>query len=106
MANKICMIGATDDGDRIFCLYKQGTETLARGYYDFNKSSFIITEFYTKKLTPGQTPKDVIKEMKTTLDLNYDWELKDDEKIIKHIEEGIINSKRKRKRKKKKNKNE
>ena len=99
MIGKLHTIAATEDGDRIFCLYKQGNTTLLKGFYDFPRESFYITEFYTKKLSPDQTPKQVIEELKEYLFVEYDWELKNEKLIIKHIEEGIINSKRKKKKK-------
>ena len=97
-ANKICTIAASEDGDRIYCLYKEESETLAKGFYDFIKEKFIVTEFYTKKLKEGQSPREVIMNMKHTLDVDYDWELTDEDKIIQNIEEGMM-KKKKRKRK-------
>lgn len=99
-ANKISTIATSEDGDRIYCLYKEDSDTLAKGFYDFIKENFILTEFYTKKLKEGQTPREVIMNIKRTLDVDYDWELADEEKIITSIEEGMM-KKKKRKRKKK-----
>jgi hypothetical protein len=101
-ANKICTVATSEDGDRIYCLYKEESETLAKGFYDFIKERFIVTEFYTNKLKEGQSPREAIINMKQTLDLDYDWELTDEDKIIQNIEEGMM-KKKKRKRKKKTN---
>ena len=103
MTGKISMVGASEDGDKIYCLYREGTDVLLRGFYDFEKESFFICEFYTKKLKPEQTPKSVIMSLKEILDIDYDWELKDDESIIRNIEEGIISAKRKYRKKRKNN---
>ena len=99
-ANKIHTIATSDDGDKIYCLYKEESDTLVKGFYDFTKERFIVTEFYTKKLKDGQTPREVIMNMKQILDIDCDWELKDEESIIHNIEEGMM-VKKKRKRKNK-----
>jgi hypothetical protein len=96
MGNKICTVATSEDGDRIYCLYKQGGDTMAKGFYDFNKHTFIITEFYTRKLPPDQTVEEVIKEMKYTLDVDFDWELKDEDKLIENINEGLMKKKKKK----------
>ncbi len=96
MGNKIYTVATSEDGDRIYCLYKHGGDTMAKGFYDFNKHTFIITEFYTRKLPPDQTVEEVIKEMKYTLDVDFDWELKDEDKLIENIEEGMLNKKKKK----------
>lgn len=96
MGNKICTVATSEDGDRIYCLYKHGGDTMEKGFYDFNKHTFIITEFYTRKLPPDQTVEEVIKEMKHTLDVDFDWELKDEDKLIQNIEEGMLNKKKKK----------
>ena len=97
MGNKICTVATSEDGDRIYCLYKEGSETMAKGFYDFNKHTFIITEFYARKLTPDQTVEEVINEMKYVLDVDFDWELKDEEKLIENIKEGMLKKKKKKK---------
>jgi hypothetical protein len=94
MSNKICTVATSEDGDRIYCLYKQGGDTMAKGFYDFHKHAFIITEFYTRKLPPDQTVEEVIKEMKYTLDVDFDWELKDEDKLIENINEGLMKKKK------------
>ena len=96
MGNKICTVATSEDGDRIYCLYKHGGDTMAKGFYDFNKHTFIITEFYTRKLPPDQTVEEVIKEMKYTLDVDFDWELKDEDKLIENINEGLMKKKKKK----------
>ena len=98
MGNKICTVATSEDGDRIYCLYKEGGETMAKGFYDFNKHTFIITEFYARKLTPDQTVEGVINEMKFVLDVDFDWELKDEEKLIENIKEGMLKKRKKKKR--------
>ena len=101
-SNKISTIAASEDGNRIYCLFKQDNKTIAKGYYDFEKESFFITEFYTKKLPEGETPKQAIETFKHLLDLDFDWNLKDADKLIEAIEEGEL----KTKKRKRKNKNE
>ena len=103
MGNKICTVATSEDGDRIYCLYKQGGDTMAKGFYDFNKHTFIITEFYTRKLPPDQTVEEAIKEMKYTLDVDFDWELKDEDKLIESINEGLMKKKKKKRIRHRKN---
>ena len=96
MTGKIGMVAASEDGDRIYCIYKQQGDTLLKGFYDFDRHTFIITEFYTKKLQPEQTPRDVILAFKELLNVDFDWELKNEESIIKNIEEGLLKGRRKK----------
>ena len=98
MNNKICTVATSDDGDRIYCLYKRDRETLAKGFYDFNKHTFIITEFYTRKLKPEETVEEIIGSMRQTLDYDFDWTLEDEDKLIDNIKEGMMMKKKKKKR--------
>lgn len=100
--SKICTVSVSDDGDRIFCLWKEGSTTIAKGFYDFNRHQFSVSEFYTKKLLPGETPRDAITRLQQTLDIEMDWELKDPEGLIRSVEEGINKIKNKKKRKRNK----
>lgn len=96
MAGKIAMVAASEDGDRIYCLYKQNGESLVKGFYDFDKHTFIVTEFYTKKMQQDQTPRSIILALKELLRIDFDWELTNEESIIRNIEEGLLKGKRKR----------
>lgn len=102
-ANKLCMVAASEDGNRIYCTYKENNIILLKGFYDFNKETFVVMEFYTKKLTTGQKPEDVIASLKKLLFLDYDWELRDEERIIEHIKEGLLKAKRKKRKRKQRN---
>ena len=48
--NKLCTVAASEDGNRIYCTYKENNVILLKGFYDFNKETFVVMEFYTKKL--------------------------------------------------------
>ena len=102
MAFKLSMVASSDEGDKIYCLYKNGSDILVRGYYDFNKDTFIVTSFHSSKLKDDMTVESVIEGLKTMLLLEHDWEFKYHKKVIKLIKEGIIKA-RKRKNRKKKN---
>ena len=41
--------------------------------------------------------------MKYTLDVDFDWELKDEDKLIKNIEEGMLKKKKKKRVRHRKN---
>ena len=96
MSTKICTVATSEDGDKIYCMCKYDGKTLAKGLYDFNKHTFIITEFYANKLTPEQSTEEIIREFKRTLDIDFDWELKDEERLIENINEGMLRRKKKR----------
>ena len=105
MSEKLSLVASSEDGNKIYCLYKIDNKIIARGFYDFNRDSFVVTEFYKNKLEPEQTIKSIIISLKEFLLINFDWELKHTNRIIYNIENNIIPYKRKRKKKYEKRKN-
>lgn len=96
---KLSLIGASDDGDRIFCMFKSNGKSLVRGMYDFSRETFVALNFQPINLQEGQTPEMVFNELSKTLMEDFDWEFKDKEKILTMINNGKkINAKRKKKK--------
>ena len=77
--NRILPVGTTKNGDKIFCTYKHNHSIIIRGFYDFNKETFIITKYKPIKNT---NPEIIIKQFNEQLIENYDWNIKHIDEII------------------------
>ena len=93
------MLADSEDGNKIFCLYKINKIPLVKGYYNFATELFTVTHFNTKRLPPGYTPLKVLTALKEELFIELDWELKNISRLVKQIEEGKLNKQKKHKRK-------
>jgi len=97
---KLCLVGASEDGNRIFCMYKYDGNTLVRGFYDFLRETFTILNFNPNYLN-DLTAEEVLRKLAKTLLEDYDWEFNDLEKVIRMVNNGNkINSKRKKRHEK------
>jgi len=105
MSEKLNLVASSEDGNKIYCLYKIDKKIIARGFYDFNRDTFVVTEFYKNKLEPEQTIKSIITSLKEFLLINFDWELKHTNRIIYNIENNKLQNKIKRKKHEQKRKN-
>ena len=98
---KLCFMGDSNDGNKIFCMYKYCGKTLARGFYDFLRETFVILSFNPNNLNE-LTPEEALRGLAKTLLEDFDWEFNDLEKTIKMVNEGNkINAKRNRVKKRK-----
>lgn len=93
---KLCLVGGSEDGDRIFCLFKRHNKTLIKGIYDFNVNSFIIKAIFRNKLEEGETERDIIYLLRDFLNVEFDWEIKAIDKVIEIAENGGFKPTRKK----------
>lgn len=72
---KVIAFAANKDGSKIFCRLSMDKKTLIKGFYDFDKDSFFITNYVKKNFSNGigkNTAKKILKEL---LEIDYDWTL-------------------------------
>ena len=72
---KVIAFADNKDGTKIFCRLAMDKKTLIKGFYDFDKELFFITEYVKRNFTNGvgrNTAKKILKEI---LEQDYDWTL-------------------------------
>lgn len=75
---KLCLVGSTKDGNKVFCTFKCGKKTIIRGFYDFVSELFTITQItpdITGHIPEGMSVEDVIHRFNEELISEHDWEL-------------------------------
>ena len=63
------------DGSKIFCRLAYKKKTVLKGFYDFNKSKFVITDYVKSNFEKGVGRNTVKKKLEEILLEDYDWEL-------------------------------
>ena len=63
------------DGSKIFCRLACNKKTMAKGYYDFDKEKFFVTNYVKKNFKRGIGKKTINKNLKEILNIDYDWEM-------------------------------
>lgn len=72
---KLFAFASNSNGNKIFCRLAYNKKTISKGYYDFDKEKYFITD-YNKKNFPQNMGKNKIKEiLNELLKTEYDWEL-------------------------------
>lgn len=74
---KLNIVGANNDGSKLYCIFKLNKKTVLRGFYDFNIQGFIITKFHKKNFNQNTSINKVVNALKKELNLEYDWKLFD-----------------------------
>ena len=72
---KLITFASNKDGSKIFCRLAMNKKTLIKGFYDFNKENFFITEYVKKNFINGigkNTAKKILKEI---LEEDFNWEM-------------------------------
>ena len=72
---KLITFASNKDGSKIFCRLAMNKKTLIKGFYDFNKDNFFITEYVKKNFINGigkNTAKKILKEI---LEEDFNWEM-------------------------------
>lgn len=72
---KFFTFSANEDGTKIYCRLALNRKTLIKGYYDFNKDKFIITQYVKKNFCKGIGKNTARKKLKEILLTDYDWTL-------------------------------
>lgn len=63
------------DGSKIFCRLAYKKKTVVKGFYDFDKGKFVITDYVKSNFEKGVGRNTVNKKLEEILLEDYDWEL-------------------------------
>ena len=63
------------DGSKIFCRLAYKKKTVVKGFYDFDKGKFVITDYVKSNFEKGVRTNTVKKKLEEILLEDYDWEL-------------------------------
>ena len=72
---KVFAFASNKDGTKIFCRLALNKKTLIKGYYDFNKEKFYITQYVKENFIDGIGKNTARKKLKEILEQDYDWEM-------------------------------
>jgi len=73
---KLITFASNKKGTKVFCRFAFNKKTLIKGYYDFNKELFFITEYNKKNFIINEIGKNTAKTLlKQILQIEYDWTL-------------------------------
>lgn len=72
---KLITFASNEDGTRIFCRFALNKKTLIKGYYDFNKEKFIITDYIKQNFINGIGKNAARKKLIEILNQDYDWDV-------------------------------
>ena len=70
---KLIAFASNKNGTKIFCRLALNKKTIIKGFYDFNKEKFIITDYLKKNFTQGINRKIAEANLKEILDIDYGW---------------------------------
>jgi hypothetical protein len=101
-SKNIQFLADSDNGNKIFCLYKVDKIPMVKGFYDFTTEQFTVTHFNNHRIPEGQTPLKILTAFKEELFIELDWELKGISRLVKQIEQGNLNKSKNKKHKRKK----
>lgn len=63
------------DGSKIFCRLAYKKKTVVKGFYDFDKGKFVITDYVKSNFEKGVRRNTVKKKLEEILLEDYDWEI-------------------------------
>ena len=72
---KLITFASNKDGTKIYCRLALNKKTLIKGYYDFNKEKFFITDYVKKNFINGIGKNTAKNKLKALLEIDYDWNL-------------------------------
>lgn len=72
---KVITFASNPSGTKIYCRLTLNKKTLIKGYYDFDKERFFITEYVKSNFGNGIGKNTAKKKLKEILLIDYDWEL-------------------------------
>ena len=72
---KLITFASNKDGTKIYCRLALNKKTLIKGYYDFNKEKFFITDYIKNNFIQGIGKNTAKKMLKQLLEQDYDWNL-------------------------------
>ena len=72
---KLFAFASNEDGSKIFCRLAYKKKTMLKGFYDFDKEKFFITDYVKQNFQQGIGKNTVQNKFKELLWLEYDWKL-------------------------------
>jgi len=72
---KVITFASNKDGTKIFSRLTANKKTLIKGYYDFKKEQFIITDYVKQNFIQGIGKNTAKKKLQELLQQDYDWNL-------------------------------
>ena len=72
---KLFAFASNHDGSKIYCRLAYNKKTMAKGFYDFNKEKFFITNYVKSNFVRGIGRDTIKKKLIEILKLDYDWEI-------------------------------
>ena len=75
MDYKLIAFATNDDGSKIYCRLAYGKKTLIKGFYDFSKEKFFITNYVKSNFQQGIGKNTAKNKLVELLRIEYDWEL-------------------------------
>jgi len=72
---KVFTFATNHSGSKIFCRMAYKKKTVAKGFYDFDKDKFFVTNYLKQNFPQGIGRNSIKKYLKVILNLDYDWEL-------------------------------
>lgn len=72
---KLFAFASNGDGSKIYCRLAYNKKTMLKGYYDFDKEKFFITNYVKTNFIKGIGKNTIKKNLIEILNEEYDWEL-------------------------------
>lgn len=72
---KLFAFASNEDGSKVFCRLAYKKKTMAKGFYDFDKEKFFVTNYVKSNFVRGIGKNTVKKKLIELLRLDYDWEM-------------------------------
>lgn len=72
---KLFAFASNKDGSKIFCRLAYKKKTMAKGFYDFDKEKFFVTNYVKTNFVKGIGKNTVKKKLIELLREDYDWEM-------------------------------
>ena len=72
---KLITFASNKNKTKIYCRLALNKKTLIKGYYDFNKEKFFITDYIKNNFIQGIGKNTAKKKLQELLEQDYDWNL-------------------------------
>lgn len=72
---KLFAFASNEDGSKIFCRLAYKKKTMAKGFYDFGKEKFFVTNYVKTNFVKGIGKNTVKEKLIELLREDYDWEM-------------------------------
>ena len=72
---KLVAFASNHNGNKIFCRLMYKKKTMVKGFYDFDKEKFFVTNYVKSNFTQGIGKNTVKKNLLELLNIDYDWNM-------------------------------